>query len=229
VLSGSSAYDDGLSSAGSTGGEASMTPSTQSRVPAGRTGWPVLRTPKWMLAGAAVLLIGLVLAAWPSHPSNAQRVSDLKGMVTDVHYDIESCAGGVTDSLTALKAIQDGSSTDVATAQSIAKTASDNCAPGNNMQMEDLVQYQVHESLASFHLDKAVNDMVTWAFPLAQRVQMDAGTLAAAHGSAAIATATAQLRKDQRAMDAERSVIDQMFNAASTALHAHVAPPALPS
>ena len=206
-----------------------MTPSTQSRVPSGRTGWPILRTPRWMFAGAFVLVVGLVLAAWPSHPSNAQRVSDLRDMVTQVHIDIESCAGGVTDSLTALKAIQDGSSTDVATAQKIAKTASDNCAPGNNMQMEDLVQYQVHESLASFHLDQAVQDMVTWAFPLAQRVQMDAGALAAAHGTTAIASATAKLRTDQQAMDAERSLIDQMFNAANTQLHADVAPPALPS
>jgi hypothetical protein len=181
-----------------------------------------------MLAGAFVLLAGLVLAAWPSHPSNAQRVADLRDMVREVHYDIQSCAGGVTDSLTALKAIQDGSSTDVAGAQNIAKTASDNCAPGNNMQMEDLVQYQVHESLAAFHLDKAVDDMVTWAFPLAQRVQMDAGTLAAAHGATAIASATAKLRTDQQAMDAERSLIDQMFNSASTQLHADVAPPALP-
>lgn len=205
-----------------------MTPSTPTRVPSGRTGWPVLRTPRWMLAGAFVLLLGLVLAALPSHPSNAQRVTDLRDMVTQVHIDIESCAGGVTDSLTALKAIQDGSSTDVAMAQKIAKTASDNCAPGNNMQMEDLVQYQVHESLAEFHLDKAVDEMVTWAFPLAQRVQMDAGTLAAAHGATAIANATAQLRKDQRAMDVERSMVDQMFNAASTQLHANVAPPALP-
>jgi hypothetical protein len=205
-----------------------MTASTTSRVPAGRTGWPILRTPKWMFAGAIVLVGGLVLAAWPSHPSTAQRAADLRGMIADVHLDIESCAGGVTDSLTALKAIQNGSSTDVAMAQKIARTASDNCAPGNNMQMEDLVQYQVHESLAAFHLDQAVNDMVTWAFPLAQRVQMDAGALAAARGPAAIANATARLRKDQRALDAERTVIDKAFDTASRALDAHVAPPALP-
>ena len=41
------------------------------------------------------------------------------------------------------------------------------------MPMDDLVQYQPPESLASFHLDQTVNDLVTWGFPDAQRVQID--------------------------------------------------------
>jgi len=45
----------------------------------------------------------------------------------------------------------------------------------------------------------------------------------------AITRASAQLRKDQRALDAQRSRIDQLINAASTSLAAHVAPPNLPS
>jgi hypothetical protein len=205
-----------------------MTVKTENRVPPNRTGWPALRTPKWMFAGAAVLVAGLVLAAWPTHPSTAQRAADLRSMVHDLTIDIESCAGGVTDSMTALHEIQAGNSTDVATAEKIVTTAVNNCAPGNNTQMEDLVQYQPPESLASFHLDVTVQDMVTWAFPLAQRVQADTGTLVAAHGSAAIAKATAQLRKDQLALDAQRAVIYRSFQAASTALSARVAPPQLP-
>ena len=115
-------------------------------------GWPVLRTPRWMLAAAAVLVAGLVIVAIPHRPSSAQRAADLRGMVHDVTYDIESCAGGVTDSLAALRAVESGTSRDVKTAVTIANTAAANCAPGNSMQMEDLVQYQVPESLASFHL-----------------------------------------------------------------------------
>jgi hypothetical protein len=193
------------------------------------TGWPVLRTPRWMLAAAAVLAAGLVLVAIPHRPSTAQRAADLRGVVHDLAGDIESCAGGVTDSLTALRAIESGTSHDAKTAVTIANTAAANCSPGNNMQMEDLVQYQVPESLASFHLDTAVNDLVTWAFPLAQRVQGDAASRVAARTPAEIASTSAQLRRDQHALDAQRDLIDQFFTSASTALSAHVAPPSLPS
>jgi hypothetical protein len=182
-----------------------------------------------MLAAAAVLVAGLVLVAIPHRPSTGQRAADLRGMVHDVTIDIESCAGGVTDSLTALQAIESGTSHDVKTAATIANTASANCSPGNNMQMEDLVQYQVPESLASFHLDTAVNDLVTWSFPLAQRVQSDVASRATATTPAEIESKSAQLRLDQRAMDAQRARIDQLFTSASTALSAHVPPPSLPS
>ena len=193
------------------------------------SGWPVLRTPKWMLAGALVLVAGLAVAAIPHHPSTGQRTADLRGVVREVTTDIQSCAGGVTDSLTALRQIQSGASHDTSMAARIASQAVDNCSPANNMQMEDLVQYQVPESLASFHLETAVNDMVTWAFPLAQRVQADAGSLVAAHTPAAIAAGTAQLRRDQAALDAQRAKIDARFAAASKALSGNVAPPSLPS
>jgi len=194
-----------------------------------RTGWPVLRTPRWMFAGAAVLVGGLVLAAIPHHPSTAQRVADLRGFVKDVNTDIESCAGGITDSTTALRAIQAGTSSDVGTAVKIANDAAANCSPANSTPLEDLVQYQVTESLASFHLQDTVNDMVTWAFPLAQRVEVDMGNLAAASTPAAKASATAALRKDQQALDAQRAKIDKAISAASNALSAQVAPPNLPS
>ena len=104
------------------------------------TGWPVLRTPRWMLAAGLVLVAGLVLAAIPHRPSTEQRAADLRGVVHDLTIDIESCAGGVTDSLTALRAIESGTSHDVETAVTIANTAAANCSPGNSMQMEDLVQ-----------------------------------------------------------------------------------------
>ena len=192
------------------------------------TGWPVLRTPRWMLAAGLVLVAGLVLAAIPHRPSTAQRAADLRGVVHDLNNDIESCAGGVTDSLTALRAIESGTSQDVKTAVTIANTAAANCSPGNSMQMEDLVQYQVPESLASFHLDDAVNDLVTWGFPLAQRVQSDVATRLAATTPDEIERTSAQLRRDQQAMDAERARINRLFTSASTALSTHVAPPSLP-
>src|SRR5215475_13563005 len=193
------------------------------------SGWPVLRTPKWMLAAGVVLVAGLTLAAIPHRPSPAQRAADLRGMVHDLNTDIESCAGGVTDSIIALRAIQSGASNDVTTAVKIANMAAANCSPANSMPMDDLVQYQAPGSLASFHLQAAVDDLVTWGFPLAQRVQTDVASLVTAEAPAAIRRATAQLRKDQLALDAQRARIDRLISAASAALSAHVAPPNLPS
>ena len=192
------------------------------------SGWPVLRTPKWLLAAGVVLVAGLTLAAIPHRPSTAQRAADLRGMVHDLNVDIESCAGGVNDSITALRAIQSGASHDVKTAVVIANTAAANCSPANSMPMEDLVQYQAPGSLASFHVQTAVNELVTWGFPLAQRVQADVATIVSAKTPAAVQRASAQLRHDQQALDAERALVDRLIISASTSLSAHVSPPSLP-
>ena len=198
-------------------------------IPTRRSGWPVLRTPRWMLAGAVVLVAGLTLAALPHHPSTSERATDLRSAVQTMNTDIESCAGGVSESLTALRAIQAGTSHDVKTAVGIATLGAENCSPANSMPMDDLVQYQPPESLASFHLEQTVNDLVTWGFPDAQRVQSDVATLLTASTQPAIASATAALQHDQRVLDAERAIIDGMINTASRSLSANVAPPSLPS
>jgi hypothetical protein len=206
-----------------------MTAGPTRGIPTRRSGWPVLRTPRWMLAGAVVLVAGLTLAAIPHHPSTSERVTDLRGVVQEMNTDIESCAGGVSESLTALREIQSGASHDVKTAISIATLGAANCSPANSMPMDDLVQYQPPSSLASFHLDQTVNDLVTWGFPDAQRVQTDVATVLTASGQPAIEAATAVLQHDQHVLDTERAAIDGMINTASKSLSASVAPPTLPS
>lgn len=193
-----------------------------------RSGWPVLRTPRWLLAGAVVLVAGLVLAAIPHRPSTAQRAADLRGFVHDMTTGIESCAGGVTESLTALHAIQAGTSNDLKTAIGIASYGVSNCSPANSMPLDDLVQYQVPESLAEFHLDIAVNDLVTWAFPLAQRVQADVARELGGHSASVRAAAGTALRHDLAALDAQRATINKMIMSAARSLSAHVSPPPLP-
>src|SRR5580693_1926353 len=209
--------------------EEPMTAGPTRGIPTRRSGWPVLRTPRWMLAGAAVLVAGLTLAAIPHHPSTSERASDLRGVVQEMNTDIESCAGGVSESLTALQEIQSGASHDVKTGISIATFGAANCSPANSMPMDDLVQYQPPSSLASFHLDQTVNDLVTWGFPDAQRVQTDVATLLTASSQPAIQAATTALQHDERVLDAERATIDGMINTASKSLSADVAPPTLPS
>jgi hypothetical protein len=193
-----------------------------------RSGWPVLRTPRWLLACAVVLVAGLVLAAIPHRPSTAQRAADLRGFVHDMTTDIESCAGGVQESLAALRAIQAGTSHDVKTAIGIASYGVSNCSPANSMPLDDLVQYQVPESLAEFHLDIVVNDLVTWAFPLAQRVQADVARELGGHSASIRAAAAAALQHDQTALDAKRATIDTSIRTAARSLSARVSPPSLP-
>jgi hypothetical protein len=206
-----------------------MTAGPTGGIPTRRSGWPAMRTPRWMLVGAVVLVAGLTLAAIPHHPSTSERVSDLRGVVQEMTADIESCAGGVSESLTALREIQSGASHDTTTAVSIATYGAANCSPANSMPMDDLVQYQTPGSLASFHLDETVNDLVTWGFPDAQRVQIDVATVLTAKTPTAVRAATATLQRDQHVLDAERATIDEMIDAASKSLSANVAPPSLPS
>lgn len=197
-------------------------------MPLRQSRWPVPRTPRWLLLALVVLVGAGVLVALPHRPSTAQRAADLQGFLTHVRKGIESCAGGVSESLSALRTISAGGSHDTRTAVGIATYGARNCSPANNQSLDDLTQYQVSESLASYHLDTAVNDLVTWAFPLAQRVQNDVAGILSARGAATRSAETAALRRDERGMDAERLKIDGIIEPAIRALSPHDSLPSLP-
>lgn len=196
-------------------------------VPIRHTAWPVRRTPRWLLAaGAAVVVVG-VLVGLAVHPSKAQRAADLNGFLADMKTDIQSCAGGVRESLIALHAINAGTEHDVGTAVGIATYGAKNCSPANSMPMDDLVGYQVHESLSSFRLDRVSNGLLTWAFPYAQRVQNDVAAVLQAQGAARV-TATTKLNSDLKVLDAQRAYVDRIMMAAIKATGASGRPPPLP-
>jgi len=196
-------------------------------VPIRRTAWPVRKTPRWWFAAGLGVLVAAVLVGIAVHPSRSQRAADLNGFLADMKTGIESCAGGVSESLTVLRAIETGTSHDVTTAIREATYGAGNCSPANNMQLDDLAGYQVHESLSAFRLDRAVNGLVTWAFPDAQRVQEDVAAALRGHGAARTA-ATAALRRDLRVLDGQRAYVDKIMMAAVTATGASGRPPALP-
>jgi hypothetical protein len=168
-----------------------------------------------------------VLVGIAVHPSRSQRATDLNGFLADMKTDVQSCAGGVRESLTALRSIEAGTSHDVGTAIHIATYGSGNCSPANNMQLDDLVVYQVHESLSSFRLDRVVNGLVDWATPDALRVQADVAAVLRAQG-AARAAASAKLQHDLRILDAQRAYLDKIMMTAITATGASGHPPPLP-
>jgi hypothetical protein len=197
-------------------------------VPIRHSRWPTRRTPRSLLAAGVALLAIAVLVGLAHRPSTGQRAADLRGFTRDMNTDIQSCAGGVRESLTAMRAILSGTSHDTRIAVKIARDGAANCSPANNVLLEDLTQYQVTESLASFRLARVVDGLLTWAVPDAQRVQTDVANVLTAHGPQARARATAALRQAQAKLDAQRSVVDSVIESASSALSAHATPPRLP-
>jgi hypothetical protein len=197
-------------------------------VPIRRSGWPVRRTPLWILL-ALVLLAGAgVLVSLSHRPSNAQQTTDLNGYLKDMNAAIESCAGGVSESQQALTAIEAGSKDNLSTAVRLVNYNANNCEPANTQPLADLTQYQVTESLARFNLANCTNDFVTWAFD-AVPVQTDMVTVMTARSAAARTTANAALQRDQRRLNADRATIYSILGAAEHALSDNAALPSLPS
>jgi hypothetical protein len=183
--------------------------------------------PRWWFAAGLAIAVAAVLVGIAVHPSRSQRATDLNGFLADMKTDIQSCAGGVRDSLKALRSIEAGTQHDVGTAIGIATYGSGNCSPANNMLLDDLVGYQVHESLASFRLDRVVYGLVNWASPDAMRVQADVAAVLRARGTAR-AAATARLGRDLKVLDTQRAYLDRIMMAAISATGATGRPPPLP-
>jgi len=199
-------------------------------VPIRHTRWPVGRTPRWLLLAGVALLAIAVLVGLAHKPSQAQRASDLRGFLTDMNTDIESCAGGVSESLTALHQLGPAGN-NVQEAQDtigIATYGASNCSPANNMQIDDLEQYQVTESLASFHLGSVVTGLVNWAAPDAINVQLDVVTVLKARRGQARSRAMATLGQALGKLDAQRSAVDSVIESAIRSLSADAKPPHLP-
>jgi hypothetical protein len=197
-------------------------------VPIRRSGWPVRRTPLWLLAVVVLLVGGVVVASLSHKPSHAQQASDLTAYLNDMNAGIESCAGGVTESQQALSAIESGAAADLKTAVTLVNYNAANCSPANNQPLADLTQYQVTESLASFNLQQCANDFVTWAFPYAMAAQTDMVGVMTARSAPARAAANAALRKALGQLDAERATIYAILRSAERAVSDHAALPRLP-
>ncbi len=197
-------------------------------VPIRHTRWATRRTPWWVLAAVAVVLVGTVLVALVHRPSQTERVSDFRGFLGDMEADIGSCAAGIPQSLTALRQIESGASRDTATAVYIANTGASNCSPANNELLDDLDGYQVTESLASFGLGRVVSGLVAWAAPDAINVQTDVARILTAPNAQAKAADTATLHQALRTLDAQRSAVDKIMESANRSLSAHGTLPNLP-
>lgn len=187
--------------------------------------------PRSVVLAIAGFLVVAVAVAIVHKPSRGERASDMTGVLKEMTADIQSCTGGVSESLTALRQVQaehPRSPSDVSDAISIAQQGAANCSPANNELIDDLENYQVPESLYSFGLKSAITNLIAWAAPNAEQVQTDIANVLSAKTPQATSTAEAALTRDLAALDAERSKVDAPIVKAIRALDMHASPPRLP-
>jgi len=197
-------------------------------IPIRHSGWPVRRTPMWVLLALVLLAGAAVLVSLSHKPSHAQQAADLNSYMKDMNAAVESCAGGVAESQQALDAIESGSQASGKTILGMVSYNAANCSPANNESLADLTQYQVVESLARFNLQKCADDFVTWSFD-AVPVQTDMASVITARSASARTTTNAALQRDLRTLNAERGTIYSILRSAEQALSDHTALPSLTS
>ena len=208
-----------------------MTSPTQTEppfVPLRHTGWATKRTPLWVFAVLAVAAVGVLLVSLSHKPSETQRASDLAGYFGDVRAGIGSCAAGMHDSENAYGQVLGGDTAQTKTAESIFTYGGSNCTLAGNEALTDFGSYQVTESLASFNLDTADNDVITWSFD-STAAQQDMLAVLRATTPAARASAQATLKTAIGTLDAQRAAIDAIWNAAKKTTDATAAIPSLPA
>ena len=208
-----------------------MTTPTQTQppfIPMRRSGWATRRTPVWVFAFLAVAVAGAVLVSLSHRPSQSQRASDLAGYFGDVKAGIGSCAAGLHDSENAYGQVLAGDTADAKTARAILVYGANNCTLASNESLTDFAGYQVTESLASYNLDTADNDVITWSFD-STAVQQDMTAVLGAATPAARSTAQATLKTAIAKLDEQRAAVDAIWTAAQKAAGATAAIPALPA
>lgn len=178
-----------------------------------RKGWATRRMPPWVIVAIVVIVAATIVLSLVHKPSQAERASDFRGYLGDVNAGIISCAGGLRDAITALDTVEAGQTAKTSAAESILAYNAQNCSPANNEPLQDFTNYQVAESLASFHLDVADNDVITWAFD-AQTAMNDMLAVLEAKTPAAKAKAKATLTTAMAKLNAERARIYSFWNRA---------------
>jgi hypothetical protein len=191
-------------------------------------GWATRRTPLWVFAALAVAAAGVFLVSLSHKPSPSQRASDLRSYFGDVSTGIGSCAAGLQGSESAYDQVLGGDTAQAKTAAAIFGYGGSNCTVASNEALNDFANYQVTESLASLNLDTADNDVLTWSFD-STAVQADMAAVLKAATPAARTSAQATLGSALGRLDAERTTIDAIWNAAKKGTGSGAALPRLPA
>ena len=196
-------------------------------IPVRASGWPGRRVPRWAFAAVAMLLAIAVAVGLSHRPTTGQRGADLRSFLHQLNADVQSCSGGVRESLFVLRAIDTGASQDRQTALTVANTAAANCSPANNELLVDLTGAQPPGSLASYHLQHAITALIDWSSPRAGQVAADVAAILSHYGQAAETADRASLRGALHELDAQRGVFYAALRPAIKALSPSSSPPVL--
>lgn len=196
-------------------------------VPVRNSGWPTRRVPRWAFGAGAVLLVIAVAVGLSHRPTTGQRAADLRTFLHQLNSDVQSCSGGVRESLFVLRKIDAGTSQDRKTALTVANTAAVNCSPANNELLVDLTGVQPPGSLASYHLQPAITALIDWAAPRASQVAAEVAAVLSHDGQATEAADRASLQRALRELDAQRRVVYAALEPAIRALSPASSPPVL--
>jgi hypothetical protein len=195
------------------------------------SGWPVRRTPRRLLLAAIPALAVAIAVSLAHSPTSAERASDLHSYLQALTTDVESCAGGVRESLTALRLVEAEdwrSATDISDGISVAEQGAANCGPAANEQIDDLENYQVPESLDGFGLVAVVTSLVDWVAPCAQDVATGVAKVLAAPSPPARVRAKAELAVAIGRLNGKRAAVNGPIRKAIAALGAQATPLNLP-
>jgi hypothetical protein len=193
-----------------------MTVPTQTEppfVPLRHSGWATKRTPLWVFCALILAVIAGFVVSLSVRPSPSERAGDLRGYFGDVNTGVGSCAAGLRDSMTSYRAVMGGDTAELGTARSIVAYGASNCQVATNESLSDFANYQVSETLDSLNLNAADNDVITWAFD-ATTYQHDLFAALAASNAPTRGTAEASLTPALTRLNAERAIIDAIWNAA---------------
>jgi hypothetical protein len=191
-------------------------------VPIRRSAWPTRRSPRWLFVAVGLFVAIAVAVGIVHRPSAGERASDLHGLLGELRTDVQSCSGGVGESLYVLRAIDTGANHNVATALNVANTASANCSPANNMSVEDMIDnLQVPSSLDGYGLQTGVKHLIAWTAPDAIDVCADVAKVLRDRGKPSEAAARAQLKRARHKLDAQRAVVYADFAPAIKAIAPH--------
>lgn len=208
-----------------------MTTPTQTEppfVPLRHGGWATRRTPLRVFVILALVAAAVVVTSLSHKPSQSQRASDLAGYFKDVQGGVGSCAAGLHDAENAYGQLLSGSVALTKNAQSVFTYGESNCTLASNEALSNFGNYQVAQSLASFNLDAADNDILSWSFD-ASAAQADMLAVLQATVPAARASAQVTLNAALLKLDDQRAVIDGSWTAAKRATGASAPLPALPT
>ncbi len=172
------------------------------------------RRSRYLALGIAALAAGTVVFNLGHGTTRSDRVSDLKGLVSQLQADVAACNSSARDSFSVYLDVIDGHPGDRGRAEGVVGGDQPYCTPVGNTDLFDLATLEAPPSLRSLDLQPTVQALAQWAYPQAAGAISDVDTLLK---DPADPVATADLHSRLAAMRSlEASVNDSLARAGAS-------------